>query len=183
MGGSSKRSTRSTAGMERRSPASSHTRGGDPLRDPADGQRARCADSVVPDRRRRRPRQYDIAWVQTRSRRSTPSTGSSRCTWIRAASRGRGRSRLLREPGKDQTHRRLAADAQWFEDRMPWNPEYRKPSVTGIVANAIDVVVEAGDSGPVTPVGINLPNDQRIREQYGASPSRSRTSVRRTTVS
>src|SRR5688500_12102460 len=51
---------------------------------------------------------------------------------------------------------------------MPWNPQYRKPSVTGIIANAIDVVVETGDSGPVTPVGINLPNDQRIREQYGS---------------
>ena len=62
----------------------------------------------------------------------------------------------------------LAENAQWFEDRMPWNPRYRKPDVTGIVANAIDVVVEAGDSGPVTPVGINLPNDQRIREQYGS---------------
>ena len=51
---------------------------------------------------------------------------------------------------------------------MPWNPQYRKPNVTGIIANAIDVVVETGDSGPVTPVGINLPNDQRIREQYGS---------------
>ncbi len=51
---------------------------------------------------------------------------------------------------------------------MPWNPAYRKPNVTGIVANAIDVVVEAGDSGPVTPVGINLPNDQTIRESYGS---------------
>ena len=38
----------------------------------------------------------------------------------------------------------------------------------GIVANAIDVVIETGDSGPVTPVGINLPNDQAIREQYGS---------------
>jgi dipeptidyl-peptidase-3 len=64
--------------------------------------------------------------------------------------------------------RTLATNAQWFEDRMPWNPQYRKPNVTGIIANAIDVVVETGDSGPVTPVGVNLPNDQRIREQYGS---------------
>jgi dipeptidyl-peptidase-3 len=49
--------------------------------------------------------------------------------------------------------------------------------VTGIIANAIDVVVEAGDAGPVTPIGINLPNDQRIREQYG-SKSISLTNVR-----
>ena len=50
---------------------------------------------------------------------------------------------------------------------MPWDPQYRKPDVRGIVANAIDVVVETGDSGPVTPIGINLPNDQNIREKYG----------------
>ena len=51
---------------------------------------------------------------------------------------------------------------------MPWDPKYRKASVQGIVANAIDVIVETGDSGPVTPVGINLPNDQAIREKYGS---------------
>jgi dipeptidyl-peptidase-3 len=51
---------------------------------------------------------------------------------------------------------------------MPWDPTYRKPTVQGIVANAIDVVVETGDSGPVTPIGINLPNDQNIREKYGS---------------
>ena len=51
---------------------------------------------------------------------------------------------------------------------MPWDPKYRKQGVQGITANAIDVVIETGDSGPVTPVGINLPNDQSVREQYGS---------------
>jgi len=51
---------------------------------------------------------------------------------------------------------------------MPWDPRYRKEGVHGVTANAIDVVVETGDSGPVTPVGINLPNDQTIRERYGS---------------
>jgi dipeptidyl-peptidase-3 len=69
---------------------------------------------------------------------------------------------------KTQRIKTLAANAQWFEDRMPWDAKYRKPSVQGIVANAIDVVVETGDSGPVTPIGINLPNDQEIREKYGS---------------
>jgi dipeptidyl-peptidase-3 len=63
---------------------------------------------------------------------------------------------------------KLAASAQWFEDRMPWDARYRKQGVQGITANAIDVVIETGDSGPVTPVGINLPNDQAIRERYGS---------------
>ncbi len=51
---------------------------------------------------------------------------------------------------------------------MPWAPEYRKEGVRGITANAIDVVVEAGESAPMTPVGINLPNDQAIREEHGS---------------
>jgi dipeptidyl-peptidase-3 len=63
---------------------------------------------------------------------------------------------------------KLARNAQWFEDRMPWDPKYKKQGVQGITANAIDVVIETGDSGPVTPVGINLPNDQNIRERYGS---------------
>ena len=63
---------------------------------------------------------------------------------------------------------KLATSAQWFEDRMPWAPEFRKPEVKGITAKAIDVVIETGESGPVTPIGINLPNDQSVREQYGS---------------
>ena len=51
---------------------------------------------------------------------------------------------------------------------MPWAPQYRKQGVRGITANAIDVVIETGDSGPITPVGINLPNDQDIREKHGS---------------
>ena len=43
-----------------------------------------------------------------------------------------------------------------------------RQGVQGITANAIDVVIETGDSGPMTPVGINLPNDQAIRERYGS---------------
>ena len=69
---------------------------------------------------------------------------------------------------KTENIRKIAAAAQWFEDHMPWSPEYRKEGVRGITASAIDVVVEAGESAPMTPVGINLPNDQAIRETHGS---------------
>ncbi|MGE3470509.1 MAG: peptidase M49 [Vicinamibacterales bacterium] len=62
----------------------------------------------------------------------------------------------------------LAAHAQWFEDRMPIAPMYRKPVVQGVTASAIEVVIETGDAGPITPIGVNLPNDQRVREAYGS---------------
>jgi len=64
--------------------------------------------------------------------------------------------------------RRLAAAAPWFEARMPWDPRWRRTDVVGVTARAIDVVVETGDAGPVTAIGINLPNDQRVREQHGS---------------
>jgi dipeptidyl-peptidase-3 len=69
---------------------------------------------------------------------------------------------------KTEKIHRLAADAQWFEDRLPIDPRFRKPNVQGVSARAIEVIFEAGDSGPITPIGVNLPNDQRIREQYGS---------------
>jgi dipeptidyl-peptidase-3 len=71
-------------------------------------------------------------------------------------------------PEKTESIHRLAQEASWFEARMPWEPQWRRKEVVGVTAKAIDVVMETGDSGPVTPIGINLPNDQRIREQCGS---------------
>src|SRR5206468_11509914 len=71
-------------------------------------------------------------------------------------------------PEKTFQIRTLADHAQWFEDHMPWDPRYRKQGVRGVTAKAIDVVIETGEAGPITPLGINLPNDQAIRERYGS---------------
>jgi dipeptidyl-peptidase-3 len=62
----------------------------------------------------------------------------------------------------------VAGQAQWFEDNSPILPEHRKPQVVGISATVITVVVEAGDSAPSTPIGINLPNANWIRAQHGS---------------
>ena len=69
---------------------------------------------------------------------------------------------------KTESLRRLADAAAWFEARMPWDPQWRRTDVKGVTARAIDVVVETGEAGPMTAIGINLPNDQRIREEYGS---------------
>jgi dipeptidyl-peptidase III len=62
----------------------------------------------------------------------------------------------------------LAREAQWFEDHSPILPEHKKAEVTGITGKVITVVVEAGDSSPATPIGINLPNANWIRAQHGS---------------
>src|SRR6185295_8129295 len=69
---------------------------------------------------------------------------------------------------KTESLHRLADLAAWFEVRMPWDPKWRRSDVVGVTARAIDVVVETGEAGPTTAIGINLPNDQRIREVYGS---------------
>lgn len=62
----------------------------------------------------------------------------------------------------------ISAEAQWFEDHSPITPEHKKKSVVGISAKVISVLGESGDSAPVTPVGINLPNPDWIREKHGS---------------
>jgi dipeptidyl-peptidase-3 len=112
---------------------------------------------------------YDIAWVKDKASPVDTINGFVEVYMDPRGMKGSWESLVFYvNPEKTEGIRRLAADAQWFEDRMPWAAQYRKQGVRGITANAIDVVVEAGDSGPITPVGINLPNDQQIREKYGS---------------
>ncbi len=113
--------------------------------------------------------QYDIAWVQDKDSPVDTINGFIEVYMDPRGTKGSWEG-LVYYVNQEKTTRikTLAANAQWFEDRMPWEAKYRKPNVQGIVANAIDVVVETGDSGPVTPIGINLPNDQAIREKYGS---------------
>jgi len=112
---------------------------------------------------------YDIAWVADRE---SPVDTINGFTEVYMDARGvKGAWEAIVSyvnSEKTEAIRTLAREAQWFEDHMPWDPRWRKEDVEGVTANAIDVVVETGDCGPVTPVGINLPNDQRIRERYGS---------------
>ena len=114
-------------------------------------------------------RAYDIAWVEDQESSVDTINGFTEVYMDARGAKGAWEALVFYvNPEKTGAIRTLAANAQWFEDRMPWDPKYRKDSVTGITANAIDVVVEMGDSGPITPIGINLPNSQAVREQYGS---------------
>jgi dipeptidyl-peptidase-3 len=112
---------------------------------------------------------YDIAWVKDKDSAVDTINGFIEVYMDPRGVKGSWEA-LVFHVNKEKTERikKFADNAQWFEDHMPYDAKYRKPNVTGIIANAIDVVMETGDSGPVTPIGINLPNDQSIREQYGS---------------
>jgi dipeptidyl-peptidase-3 len=62
----------------------------------------------------------------------------------------------------------IGANAQWFEDNSSIQPEHKKKNVVGISAKVINAVVESGDAAPSTPIGINLPNNEWIRETHGS---------------
>ena len=112
---------------------------------------------------------FDIAWVRNRESVVDTMNGFIEVYLDARGIKGAWEGVVYYE-NREKTDkiRRLADNAQWFEDHLPIDPRYRKPSVQGISARAIEVVFETGDSGPVTPIGVNLPNDQRIREQHGS---------------
>ena len=88
---------------------------------------------------------YDIAWVQDKASPVDTINGFIEVYMDPRGMKGAWES-LVFYVNREKTEgiRRLAASAQWFEDRMPWAPQYRKEGVRGITANAIDVVVESG---------------------------------------
>ncbi len=112
---------------------------------------------------------YDIAWVQDKASPVDTINGFVE-VYLDARSIKGAWEAIVFYVNHEKTSQiqTIAAQAQWFEDHMPWDPKYRKDGVRGVTANAIDIVIETGESGPITPVGINLPNDQAIREQYGS---------------
>ena len=114
-------------------------------------------------------REYDIAWVADTESDVDTINGFIEVYMDSRGAKGAWESLVYYvHHEKTAAVQTIAQHAQWFEDRMPWDPRWRKPQVTGVSARAIEVIIECGDSGPVTPIGINLPNDQEIRETYGS---------------
>ena len=67
----------------------------------------------------------------------------------------------------NQPMAKLAANAQYFEDRAPWLQQYKKEGVTPPMAKAVETVIETGDFH-VSTTGDNLPNENEIHEKYGS---------------
>ena len=71
---------------------------------------------------------------------------------------------------EEATHRTqtISKNAQWFEDHSPVDARFRKPVVKGVSANVICAAMLGGEEYPSTAIGINLPNADWIRAQYGS---------------
>ena len=62
----------------------------------------------------------------------------------------------------------ISENAQWFEDHSTTDKKYKKEEVKGVSAKVITAAILAGDCYPATPIGINLPNANWIRKEYGS---------------
>ncbi len=62
----------------------------------------------------------------------------------------------------------LSENAQWFEDNSTIMDEHKKANVVGVSYKVVNVASEAGDASPSTPIGVNLPNSNWIRKEYGS---------------
>lgn len=62
----------------------------------------------------------------------------------------------------------ISNNAIWFEQNSSTDPKYKKDKIEGVNARAVHVLMESGDCSPATPIGINLPNADWIRAEYGS---------------
>lgn len=62
----------------------------------------------------------------------------------------------------------VAKNAQWFEDNSTLMPEHKRKKVVGVSYKVVEVASESGDAAPSTPIGVNLPNNNWIRNVHGS---------------
>jgi dipeptidyl-peptidase-3 len=62
----------------------------------------------------------------------------------------------------------ISQNAQWFEDNSPVDSRFKKETVQGVSAKVITAAMLGGDCHPATPIGINLPNANWIRQMHGS---------------
>lgn len=110
---------------------------------------------------------FDIAWVQN-NQPVDFANGFIEVYRDARAAKGTSQSFVsITDQKMNRLMTTLAANAQYFEDRAPWLPQYKKQGVKPPLAKAVETVIETGDFH-VTTVGDNLPNENEIREKYGS---------------
>ena len=113
--------------------------------------------------------EYNIAWVKDINSRLDVVNGFIEVYFDPLARKGSWESVVsMKDLAATKTIEKIASQAQWFEDNSPILPEDKKKNVKGIIAKAITVIAEGGSATPSTPIGINLPNNEWIRQEHGS---------------
>jgi len=112
---------------------------------------------------------YNIAWIKDVDSKVDATNGFIEVYGDALGMRGSYESVIsIRDMEATKVIAAIGSQAQWFEDHSPIMPEHKKKNVKGISAKVITVCVESGDAAPYTPIGINLPNSNWIRQKYGS---------------
>jgi dipeptidyl-peptidase-3 len=112
-------------------------------------------------------RSYSIAWVQHET------SVDAILGFIETYKDPRGQKGAFEgiihfvDPRMTRLQKDLASLAQYFEDRAPWDEAYKRKGFTIPIANAVNALHAVGDAGPMPPIGVNLPNEEDIRERFG----------------
>ena len=110
---------------------------------------------------------FGTAWVQNNARVDF-ANGFIEVYRDARAAKGTAQSFVsITDEKLNQPMVKLAANAQYFEDRAPWLPQYKKEGVKPPMAKAVETVIESGDFH-VSTTGDNLPNENEIHEKYGS---------------
>ena len=113
--------------------------------------------------------EYNIAWVADVDSRTDVVNGfievyddaiGKRATYESVVS--------IKDMEATKMIKKIADEAQWFEDHSPIAADHKKKEVKGITAKVITVIQEAGASAQSTPIGINLPNSNWVRQKHGS---------------
>jgi dipeptidyl-peptidase-3 len=113
--------------------------------------------------------EYNIAWVSDVNSRLDVVNGFIEVYDDAIGKRGAFESVVsLKDMIATKRIEAVAKEAQWFEDHSPIADEHKKKEVKGITAKVITVIQESGASAQSTPIGINLPNANWIRQQHGS---------------
>ena len=113
--------------------------------------------------------QYAIAWVQDLDSRVDFVNGFTEVYGDPLGIPGAWESLVnFKDEAATRRAQTLSDNAQWFEDNSPIAPQYKKAECKGVSAKVITAAILAGDCYPATPIGINLPNANWIRKNYGS---------------
>lgn len=113
--------------------------------------------------------QYAIAWVQDLDSRVDFVNGFTEVYGDPLGVTGAWEALVnFKDESATRRAQTLSDNAQWFEDNSPIAPQYKKVECKGVSAKVITAAILAGDCYPATPIGINLPNANWIRKNYGS---------------
>lgn len=112
---------------------------------------------------------YNVVWVGESEAKVDYISGFIE-TYLDPLGRKASWEALVEVKDRDATQRCrcLSENASWFERNSPIEDRFKKSDVRGISANVVDAICLAGDNFPSPPIGINLPNSDWIRKQFGS---------------